>query len=114
MEYKRIIDTKDYLGNDSTFSIIWETVFMSCTFAVGIDFNDPDEMSIFYVYHMFEKDHYECLDTLFINVYEKYGYSYIEKIKKEMAKKTKEVLIARLKAGLITLDKIEKWAKYGA
>lgn len=111
--FKRIVKANDYFGNESTFGIIWETVCMTCTFAVGIDFNDTNELSIFYVYNMGRDDIYDCLNTLFINVYQQHGYSYEEKIKKEMAEKIKEVLTARVKAGMITVEQIERWVKNG-
>jgi len=113
MTFKRVIDTKDYLGNDSRFGIIWEKVFLSCTFSVGIDFNDPNELSIFYVYNVYGKDHYECLDTLFLDVYKKYGHDITEKVKKEIANKAKLVLASRVQAGLLTVETIEKWAEHG-
>ena len=54
--FKRIVKANDYFGNESTFGIIWETVCMTCTFAVGIDFNDTNELQLKNTYFISETD----------------------------------------------------------
>ena len=54
------------------FEIIWETVCMTCTFAVGIQTDKRNEFSIFYVTNMDGKDIYHILDTGFLDVYSKH------------------------------------------
>ena len=51
------------------------------------------------------------LDTGFLDVYYKYSFSVVEKVKKEMKKVITRVLTARVKAGMITVEQIERWAK---
>ncbi len=106
----KIIKTYDFFGAEATFEILWETVFMTCTFAVGIQTDKRNELSIFHVTNYGGSDVYTVLDTCFLNVYKKYNYSIEEKVKKEMAKVITKVLTARAKAGMITIDQIKKWA----
>ena len=93
------------------FEIIWETVCMTCTFAVGIQTDKRNEFSIFYVTNMDGKDIYHILDTGFLDVYYKNNFSVEEKVKEEMKKVITEVLIARIKAGMITVEQIKRWVK---
>lgn len=107
----RTVKTRDFFGRPVDFEIVWETVCMTCTFAVGIQTDKRNEFTIFYVTNMGRDDIYTVLDTGFLNVYKKYNYSVEEKVKKEMKKVIKRVLMARLKAGMITIEQIERWAK---
>ena len=107
----RTIRTEDYFGEPADFEIIWETVCMTCTFAVGIQTNKQNEFSIFHVTNMGEKDIYHILDTGFLDVYQKYNFSVVEKVQEEMKKVITRVLTARLKAGMITVKQIENWAR---
>lgn len=107
----RTIKTKDYFGVFHNFEIIWETVCMTCTFAVGIQTDNRNEFSIFHVTNMGGNDIYTILDTGFLDVYKNYNFSVEEKVKKEMKKVIKRVLTARVKAGMITIEQIERWAK---
>lgn len=107
----RTIRTEDFFGEPADFEIIWETVRMTCTFAVGIQTNKRNEFSIFHVTSMGGKDIYHILDTGFLDVYQKYGFSVEEKVKKEMTKVITRVLTARVKAGMITVEQIERWAE---
>lgn len=90
------------------FEIIWETVCMTCTFAVGIQTDKRNEFSIFYVTNMDGKDIYHILDTGFLDVYYKNNFSVEEKVKEEMKKVITEVLTARIKAGMITVEQIKR------
>lgn len=107
----KMIVTKDFFRNEKTFAICWETVCMGYTFAVGIDTTEPNEVSIFYVTNNGLKDDYEVLDTCFWDVYQKYNFSFEEKVKKEMSKVIKGGLTRRLKSGKITVEQIERMAK---
>jgi len=107
----RTIRTEDYFGEPADFEIIWETVCMTCTFAVGIQTDKQNEFSIFHVTNMGGKDIYHILDTGFLDVYQKYDFSVVEKVQKEMKKVITRVLTARLKAGMITVKQIENWAR---
>lgn len=107
----RVIRTADFFDETADFEIIWETVCMTCTFAVGIQIDKRNELSIFHVTNMGGDDIYTCLDTCFINIYKQYNFSIEEKVKKEMAKVITRVLTARVKAGIITVEQIERWAK---
>ena len=93
------------------FEIIWETVCMTCTFAVGIQTDKRNEFSIFYVTNMDGKDIYHILDTGFLDVYYKNNFSVEEKVKEEMKKVITEVLTAKRKAGMITVEQIKRWVK---
>ena len=106
----KIIKTQDFFGANATFEIIWETVCMTCTFAVGIQTDKRNELSIFHVTNMGGADRYTVLDTCFLDIYKKYNYSIEEKVKKEMVKVITKVLTTRAKAGMITVDQIKKWA----
>lgn len=108
----KIITANDYFGEPADFIICWETVCMSCTFAVGIKTDKRNEFSIFHVTNMGGKDIYHILDTGFLDVYYKYSFPVVEKVKKEMKKVITRVLTARAEAGMITIEQIEKWAKY--
>jgi hypothetical protein len=107
----KIIQTNDFFGEPANFEIIWETVKMTCTFAVGIQTDKRNEFSIFHVTNLGGDDIYTVLDTGFLDVYQKYGFSVEEKVKKEMAKVITRVLTARFKAGQITIKQIERWAE---
>lgn len=107
----RTIRTGDFFGEPADFEIIWEKVCMTCTFAVGIQTDKRNEFSIFHVTNMGGDDIYTILDTGFLDVYQKYGFSVEEKVKKEMAKVITRVLTARVKAGMITIEQIERWAQ---
>ena len=105
------IRTEDYFGEPADFEIIWATVCMTCTFAVGIQTDKRNEFSIFHVTNMGGKDIYHILDTGFLDVYQKYNFSVVDKVKEEMKKVITRVLTARLKAGMITVKQIENWAR---
>ena len=107
----KIIRTEDFFGEPADFEIIWETVFMTCTFAVGIQTDKRNEFSIFHVTSMNGKDIYHILDTGFLDIYYRYGFSVEAKVKKEMQKVITRVLTARAEAGMITVEQIERWAK---
>lgn len=107
----KIIQTGDFFGEPADFEIIWMTVCMTCTFAVGIQTDKRNEFTIFHVTSMGGNDIYTVLDTGFLDVYQKYGFSVEEKVKKEMAKVITRVLTARVKAGMITVKQIERWAE---
>lgn len=107
----RTIKTRDFFGRPVDFEIIWETVCMTCTFAVGIQTDKRNEFTIFHVTNMGGNDIYTVLDTGFLDVYQKYGYLVEEKVKKEMKKVIKRVLTARVKSGMITIEQIERWSK---
>ena len=107
----RFIRTEDFFGEPADFEIIWETVCMTCTFAVGIQTDRRNELSIFHVTNMGKDDIYTCLNTLFLDVYEQHHLSVEEKVKKEMKEVITRVLTARVKAGIITIEQIERWAK---
>ena len=107
----RTIRTEDFFGEPANFEIIWETVCMTCTFAVGIQTDKRNEFSIFHVTNMGEKDIYHILDTGFLDVYQKYNFSVVDKVQEEMKKVITRVLTARLKAGMITVKQIENWAR---
>jgi hypothetical protein len=111
MTNHKIIRTEDFFGEPANFEIIWGTVCLTCTFAVGIQTDKRNEFSIFHVTSMGGKDIYHILDTGFLDVYQKYGFSVEEKVKKEMAKVITRVLTARVKAGMITVEQIERWAE---
>lgn len=107
----KIIQTNDFFGKPAKFEIIWTIYRMTCTFAVGIQTDKRNEFSIFHVTSMGGKDIYHILDTGFLDVYQKYGFSVEEKVKKEMVKVITRVLTARVKAGMITIEQIKKWAE---
>lgn len=107
----RTIRTKDYFGVSHNFEIIWETVCMTCTFAVGIQTDKRNEISIFHVTNIGGDDIYTILDTGFFNIYKNYNFYIEEKVKRAMKKVIKRVLTARVKAGMITVEQIERWAK---
>jgi hypothetical protein len=107
----RTVITQDFFGRLADFEIVWETVCMTCTFAVGIQTDKRNEFTIFHVTNMGRNDIYTVLDTGFLDVYKKYNYSIEEKVKKEMKKVIKRVLTARAKSGMITVEQIERWAK---
>ena len=106
----KTIRTKDFFGEPADFEIIWETVCMTFTFAVGIQTDRQNEFSIFRVTNMDGKDIYHTLDTGFLDVYYKYDFSVVEKVKKEMKKVITRVLTTQLKSGTITIEQIEKMA----
>ena len=107
----RTIRTEDFFGKPADFEIIWETVCLTCTFAVGIQTDRRNEFSIFHVTNMGEKDIYHILDTGFLDIYSKYNFSVEEKVKIEMQKVITRVLTARIKACMITVEQIERWTK---
>lgn len=107
----RTIRTEDFFGEPANFEIIWTTVCMTCTFAIGIQTDKRNEFSIFHVTNMGGKDIYHILDTGFLDVYCKHGFSIVEKVQEEMRKVITRVLTARVKAGMITVEQVERWAR---
>ena len=65
----KIITANDYFGEPADFIICWETVCMSCTFAVGFQTDKRNELSIFHVTNMGGEDIYNILDTCYLEVY---------------------------------------------
>lgn len=109
----KFIRTRDFFGELADFEIIWMTVCMTCTFAVGIQTDKRNELSIFHVTNMGGEDIYTCLNTYFIDICKQYNFNIEEKIKKEMKKVITNVLTTRAKAGMITIEQIERWIKNG-
>lgn len=107
----KIIQTNDFFGEPANFEIIWMTVCMTCTFAVGIQTDKRNEFTIFHVTNMGGNDIYTGLETVFLEDYYNDSFSLVEKVKKEMAKVITRVLTARIKAGMITMKQIERWAE---
>ena len=107
----KTVQAQDYFGNTSTFIICYETSVLHEWFAVGVDTVDMDEVSIFHVTNDGRKDNYRTLDTCFWNVYQKYGYSFEDKFKKEIAKVLKDVLTKRVSCGMLTVEQIKGWLK---
>lgn len=105
----KIIRSEDFFGNISTFIICYETSVLHEWFAVGVDTADMDEVSIFHVTNDGRKDNYRILDTCFWNVYQKYGYSFEDKFKKEIVKVLKDVLTKRVSCGMLTVEQIKRW-----
>lgn len=108
----KIISTNNYFGELVDFIICWETVCMTCTFAVGFQTDKQNELSIFYVTNIGEKDIYNILDICHLEVYQRCGFSIEEKVKKEMKKVIARVLTTRVEAGIITIEQIKKWAEH--
>ena len=107
----RTIRTEDIFNEPTNFEIIWETVCLTCTFAVGVQTDNRNEFSIFHVTNIGGEDIYHILDTGFLDTYYKYDFPVVEKVKKEMKKVITRVLTARVKAGMITVEQIERWVK---
>lgn len=107
----KTIRVEDFYGEPADFEIVWETVKMTCTFAVGIQTDKRNELSIFHVTSMGGKDIYICLNTYFLDTYKQHDLSIEESIKKEMARVITRILTARFKAGQITMKQIERWAE---
>lgn len=107
----KVIRTKDFFDEPANFEIIWTTVCMTCTFAVGIQTDRRNELTIFHVTNMGGKDIYTGLETVFLEDYYNDSFSIIEKVKKEMRKVITRVLTARVKAGMITVEQVKRWAR---
>lgn len=108
----RTIKAEDFFGELVDFEIIWETVCLTCTFAVGIQADKRDEFSIFHVTNIDGKDIYHILETGFLDDYYKYSFPVVEKVKKEMKRVIAKVLTTRVEAGMITIEQIKKWAEH--
>ena len=112
MEFKRIISAKDSAGRDTDFGIIWETVFMTCTFSLGINLKFSNFLTFFYVSNDGIKDNYQLLKYFYIPAYVNGAFpvdSIMNAIKLAMADKVSNILTARCKVGLITIEQIKKW-----
>jgi hypothetical protein len=107
----KIIRTEDFFGAPADFEIIWETVCLTCTFAVGIQTDKRNELSIFHVTSMGGNDIYTGLDTVFLEDYYNDSFSLVKKVQKEMKKVITRVLTARIEAGMLTIEQVERWAK---
>lgn len=107
----RTIRTKDFFGEPTDFEILWETVCMTCTFAVGIQTDRRNELTIFHVTNMGGSDIYTGLNTFFLENFYNNSFLLVENIKKEMKKVIKRVLTSRVKCGMITIEQIERWSK---
>lgn len=106
---RKIIHAKDYFGKDTSFIIVYETVCMNYTFAIGLDINKPNEFSFFEVCH-YLKDNYYILDTGFLDVYKKYNYSIMESFEKKIKELITERLTKKYECGKMTLLEIEALA----
>ena len=107
----KFIKTNNVFGTPVEFEIVWMTVCLTCTFAVGIQTDKHNELTIFHVTNMGGNDIYTSLDTVFLEDYYNNSFSLVEKVKKEMKKVIKRVLTARVKCGMITVEQIERWSK---
>ena len=96
------------------FNIIWEK-FCAClfnyTFALGVDSEDTNEMTLFIVYGMDGKDQYKALDTYFLPDYQGNSNLLLEYIKGAMVTYLKSALTARIYHRLLTVEEIEKMVK---
>ena len=99
---------KDFFRDYKYFNICFETTIMNEKFAVGVDTTKPNEVSIFYVMSGCGDDVYYCLNTCFWDIFEKYHFSFEEKLKKEIAKVLKDILTSKVKAGKMTIEQIER------
>ena len=88
----KMVITNDFFGEIKGFIICFETTILKEEFAIGVDTTDPNEISIFHKNISSYGVRYDCLDTLFYNVYEKYNYSYEEAFKKTIKKWFKKQL----------------------
>lgn len=107
----KIIKTNDFFGTPADFAIVWSTVCLTCTFAIGIQLDCPDEFTIFHVTSFHGKDEYTVLDTCFYSIFERYNYSIEEKVKKEMEKVITRVLTTRIAANMLTVEQVINWSE---
>ena len=112
MEFKRIISAKDSADRDTDFGIVWETVFMTCTFSLGINLKFSNFLAFFYVSNDGTKDNYQLLKYFYIPAYINSAFPVdriMNTIKLTIANKVSSILTARCKANLITIEQIKKW-----
>lgn len=117
---KKIFLARDDIGWGAqmrNFQEIYSTVCMTCTFAVGVDIENRNRVGIFYVTNDGIRDHYEMKASVNINPAggispEIMGRMVQNELKDVMRITIKRVLTTRLKSGMITIEQIEKIAKY--
>ncbi len=82
-EAKTII-AQDYFGNKSTFLTVWEGDCLGYTFLAGVDCKNKNELSLFFAPK--GKKYYITLNTYFIDVFQKYNYSFSDSLRKDIKK----------------------------
>jgi len=110
----KVITASNFFEEVRDFNIIWEK-FCAClfnyTFALGVDSEDANEMTLFRVYGMDGEDKYEALDTYFLSDYQGNSNQLLEYIKGAMVTYLKSALTARIYHHLLTIEEIEKMVR---
>ena len=87
-----MVIASDFFGKAKRFIICFETTVLKEEFVIGVDTTNPNEISIFHKNISSYGVRYDCLNTFFYNVFEKYNYSYEGAFKKEIKKWFKKQL----------------------
>ena len=101
-------------GEIKGFNIIWAescACLFNYTFALGVDSQDVNEMTLFIVHGTDDRDMYEALDTYHLSDYQGNSNRLLEYIKVAMANRLKSALMTRVSGNLLTIEQVERMAR---
>ena len=110
----KVVIALDAFGKTRDFNIIWEkscACLFNYTFALGIDSEDVNEMTLFIVHGTDDRDMYEALDTYHLSDYQGKSDQLLEYIKVAMANRLKSALMTRVSGNLLTIEQVERMAR---
>lgn len=110
---RKIFFARDWDKVGRNYYEIYTTVCMGYTFTVGKGIERDPNFSIFYVTNDGQHDHYEILNVYITagDTIEDTQKGVLTVLKKEMQEVITKALTTRVKAGMITVEQIERWAK---
>jgi len=110
---RKIFFARDWDKIGRNYYEIYTTVCMGYTFTVGKGIEKDPNFSIFHVTNDGQHDHYEILNVYITagDTIEDTQKGVLTVLKKEMQEVITKALTTRVKAGMITVEQIERWAK---
>lgn len=110
---RKIFFARDWDKVGRNYYEIYTTVCMGYTFTVGKGIEKDPNFSIFHVTNDGQHDHYEILNVYITagDTIEDTQKGVLTVLKKEMQEVITKALTTRVKAGMITVEQIERWAK---
>lgn len=110
---RKIFFARDWDKIGRNYYEIYTTVCMGYTFTVGKGIEKDPNFSIFHVTNDGQHDHYEILNVYITagDTIEDTQKGVLTVLKKEMQEVITKALTTKVKAGMITVEQIERWAK---
>ena len=110
---RKIFFARDWDKVGKNYYEIYTAVCLGYTFTVGKGIEKDPDFSIFYVTNDGQHDHYELLNVYLTagDTLEDIQKGVLTTLQREMKRVIKKELTTRVKAGMITVEQIERWVK---